>query len=277
MKDIAVFYLLRKKNKKTCFFEFIESYTANQAGLKHDLFIILKGFNINDDISWVASKLKGIDYKTINCPDRGFDIYAYFYSAKRINHEYVMFLNSFSIICSQDWLNKIFQCINEKVIAVGCSGSWESVSSSFYYNHIYTNSDTFKKALNLLLYPFIAMLFPRFPSSHLRTNAFLIKRELFLKYNHHIPYLFKLQAWLFENGRNSLSAFIRKQKKSFGVVDNNGLFFNEEGLFSSKTFANPNGQNAIIVDNQIKNFIQLNSQQKEIKSNLNWNISRLYN
>lgn len=277
MNKIAVFYLLRKKNDRACFFEFIESYKIFHAGQDHDFFIILKGFTENENIHWVHDHLKGINFKVFYCSDVGFDIYAYFYSSKKIRHEYVMFINSFSIISSKNWLAKIFKHINQDVIAVGCSGSWESVSSSFFYNKIYINRNILLKSLNLIIYPIILIFFPKFPSGHLRTNAFLINRKFFLDYKFNKPFKLKIQSWFFENGRKSLSRFIKSKGKSFGLVDKNGIYYNELKFNKSKTFADLDNDNSLIKDNQINSFKKLNTKQKKIKSLLNWDLNKLYN
>tara|TARA_X000000950_G_C13918288_1_gene662014 strand:+ start:722 stop:1555 length:834 start_codon:yes stop_codon:yes gene_type:complete len=277
MKEIGIFYLLRKKNDRSYFFKFIDSYKEFEAGQDHDLLIILKGFKKNDDIKWIADSLRDIDFNVIFYPDKGFDISAYFYASRKVKYEHVMFINSFSSITSKNWLNKIFKYIDNEVIAVGCSGSFESISSSFYYNKIYANKNILKKAINVFFYPFVLLFFQKFPSSHIRTNAFLINRKFFLGYNFKIPHKLKIQAWFFENGRTSLSKFITRKGKNYGLVNKDGNFYSELKFNESKTFADLNENNALITDNQISNFSKLNTEQKKIKSLLNWDLNKLYN
>lgn len=276
MKKIAVLYLCRKDNNKDSFFNFLNSYKSFESGIEHDFYIILKGYKESDDISWIKSELKNIDYSFIYCIDKGFDIYAYFYSSKKVKNKYVMFINSFSQINCDDWLFNLFTRLSESTICVGCSGSWESLSSTFYYKRIYHCTNYLKKIFNAFIYLFLRIIFPKFPNIHLRTNSFIINRKFFIEYNLKRAFKFKVQAWHFESGRRSLTNFIKSKNKNFGIVDKNANFYDENNLNKSNVYAKLNESTALIIDNQILSFGSLNLEQKKIKSYLCWDFNKLY-
>ena len=152
MKKIAVFYLFRKSNNKDSFFNFLNSYKSFESGIEHDFYIILKGYKENDDISWIESELKNIEYSFIYCIDKGFDIYAYFYSSKKVKNKYVMFINSFSQINSDDWLFILFSRLSK-------NKKDQSISVSFAKNIIL-----------LIISAFILIIVPAKPINYILNN-----------------------------------------------------------------------------------------------------------
>ena len=100
MANVCVAHLVRAINGIEPFKKFIESYKSNQSGLEHELLIIYKGFNKNDDLFQYEQILADIPNKTFFVQDIGLDISTYLKVLKSFGHEYFCFLNSFILIAS---------------------------------------------------------------------------------------------------------------------------------------------------------------------------------
>lgn len=249
--SIAVCYLSRKLDSESLLWEFVESYKRYETGCAHDLIIILKGYD-NHDLSRVTERLK----KTVICEqlvleDVGFDITAYREAAIFLNHRWVYFLNSYSQIGCKFWLEKyVSKTIGNNVSLVGTTGSYQSRYSSEFWN--ISNEDiTFdylRRALRVL------KLYSRFPNPHIRTNAFLVDRQKFLKVAEKYKFQSKDDCYEFESGRKGLTESIRREGASIFVVGRDGLGYDIMSWEKSNTFCSGKQQNLIISDNQSKDY-----------------------
>jgi len=256
-EDVAVIHLVRLGNKLEAFEDFLNSYRAHPAGTSHRLVILLKGFEKGIPTE-VASLLNTVPHTRILCPDYGYDIGSYYYATERVRNSILLFMNSYSVILGHEWLSKMLAAFNmPKVKLVGASGSWQSKSTSCYYQALAPSSSALeygiaKLRIGVSTIPRLA-LFPRFPNMHLRTNAFMIQREQFLLAR---PLLMrsKVNAYLFESGYNSLTRRVAKRGGEVVVVGRNGAVYWPEQWANSGTFWQGDQENLLIQDNQTKNY-----------------------
>jgi hypothetical protein len=128
IKSIGVVYLCRAAENEDSFVKFVDSYKANPANCQHDLIIIFKGFEgLDSKRENTKAIFSGLDYKTYDLLDEGFDIGSYLSVARSTNYDYLFFLNTHSYILSENWLKLIYQSIEDPSIGlVGTSASYES-------------------------------------------------------------------------------------------------------------------------------------------------------
>lgn len=255
--DIAVLHLVRKGNPISALSTFLESYRRYPASEPHRLVILLKGFTevVPSEIEMLLSN---VTHDRIYCPDGGFDIGSYFYGIEHITEHFVMLTNSFTELSTNDWLMKLLAAINLPGMgAVGATGSWESLSGRFLREPIDNELPWLPrivlKVKSLIIGAGLYVLFPGSPNVHLRTNALLIRRRDLLSHRpRHIHY--KLQAWLFESGRRSLSYYLINRGLSLAVVGRNGTVYKPEDWDCSGTFWQGDQSNLLALDNQTRRY-----------------------
>ena len=114
------------------FRRFIDSYTTHPAGEPHQLLIIFNGVQASSDTKVYHEILdqSNIRYQSIEFKN-GQDLQCYFDAAASIDREYILILNSYAILLSDNWLKKYLTCmLIPNTGAVGASGSWQSYYSS---------------------------------------------------------------------------------------------------------------------------------------------------
>jgi hypothetical protein len=129
-KKIAVFYLARCAEGTQAIREFVESYRKFEAGLDHDLVIIFKGYTSRKKQRLAEKEFEGLNYLAIELVDEGFDLGSYHKAARKVSHEYILCLNTFSQILTDHWLKKFYSLIvTPSVGLVGATGSYQSIHS----------------------------------------------------------------------------------------------------------------------------------------------------
>jgi hypothetical protein len=251
--EIAIIHLVRAGTGASVLAEFVDSYLRHSAGHDHNLVFLLKGFprNLPGDVSAILDRSP---HSRIVCPDNGFDIGSYYYAAERVTERVVMFLNSFSTIQGDSWLLKLVQASSEPGVGlVGASGSWESMVSTLLDapqagGHEYSGRRFSRLKAQILGLP-LRIFFPAFPNPHVRSNAFMLLRDDFLSMRP--PRMrCKLQAWLFESGRSSMTRQILRRGLRVMVVGRNGMAYRIANWSKSGTFWQAQQENLLIHDNR---------------------------
>ena len=217
MPEICVAHLVREKNGIGPFKRFMESYDSNRGGIEHDLLIVFKGFHGGTDLAEYDGLLKRFPHKRLFVKDFGFDIRPYFVAARAFDYKYFCFLNSYSVIMDKEWLLKMYRHVSsEGVGIVGATGSYQSM-----FNDYMRFFEAWKKIKSLKRYrgilrrwfkqPYFYLVwqkrkldFPSYPNYHIRTNAFMLPRDVMLRLRKSLI-LRKFDAYRFESGRNSLT------------------------------------------------------------------------
>lgn len=261
------------------FERFISSYSQYQAGYAHQLVFLFNGVNEEAAIEpYLAyANEHHISYANLVYPGACQDIDAYYWAAAQLNTEYLLFFNSYATILAHNWLQFYMQHASDpKIGIVGATGSWQSYSSSvFALNKLRWDAgqsiDVNYRKYKLLIKAFFywRLLFPSFPNPHVRTNSFLISRELMLSLRRK-PIKNKFQAYLFESGRNSLSRQVQRKGLSLVITDRRGARFGPEEWKQSGIYWIGAQQNLLVADNQTMRYASGDPAEKKKLTYLAW-------
>lgn len=247
-KKIAVIYLCRGADSgwEELSRRFLYSYVQHDSGAEHALYIIFKGFDNRESINKAYQLLKDISFNSIELDDDGFDIGAYIKCSNLINEDLICMLNSHSKILHKDWLLMFYLNFHlPNVNLVGATCSYESLD---VYNG-----------------------FPSFPNPHIRTNAFMLERRLFIDLTKTLRITNKIDAMRFESGRNSLTRMIISNGGEVLAVGKNGRGYSINLWPRSGIFKLEQQQNLLISDNQTDNYINSTWPIKSAMSKKTWN------
>jgi len=285
MNIIGVCHLIRKANDLQAFKKFLASYKSHPAGIDHDLILVFKGFPNTHVPAEYSALLESVSYIPLFVGDRGFDLGSYFTASKRLKHDYLCFLNSYSVILTDDWLAKMScRIIEPQVGIVGATASYESVYS--YFVDMFANPDPLALPSRYLwrriggrilrqntLYRFRKIHDP-FPNYHIRTNAFMISRQLMLSLKRK-PFRRKWDALMFESGRNSLTKQILALGLQTLVVGRDGSAYQKENWWQSWTFRSGTQENLLIADNRTEEYLNFSEAEKELFCGRSWGKDRI--
>lgn len=232
-EPIAVVYLARgaDDDRSFAFNRFLASYRACPAGHKHKLYIVYKGFSSQVALDNAREQFAGLGAATIEITDDGFDIGAYLAAADTISEDVICFLNTNSEILSANWLLKLaINLAQPKIGMVGATGSFESLSG-------------------------MDPRFAIFPNVHLRSNAFMIRRQLLLEIAGEMQFSQKLDAYLFESGPQSLTNEVLRRGLDVQIVGRNGRGYPPRWWPRSETFRRLTQENLLVADNQTRQYM----------------------
>lgn len=325
LSEIVVFYLARLAEGLAPFAEFANSYRRHPAGVPHKLVVICKGFRRPSEFAALASVFKGIDYETVTVRDDiGQDIHAYRAAMYKFRQPVCCFLNTFSVIESDDWLLKLHNAMQlPNAGLVGATASYESLNNSwevldalnFALNrpsafdlkvtrsfewiarhfHPITVQSLHSRRLRLRRmigdkfrfrptidsqlpshrkiwagadYHF-AKRFSYFPNPHIRSNAFMARREDVLKarLRHKDP---KVACCLFESGPDGLSGRVLKQGRRLLMVGADGRAFDVHQWPTANCFRSGNQQNLLVSDNQTRATDSYSNEERFAHSTMTW-------
>lgn len=168
---VAVIHLVREANGAAALQSFLDAYKRNT---DQPLTLACKGFR-DGDVAPAGSFIE----RTIMLPDVGFDIGSYRRAALEVDTDHVCFLNSFSRPWVNGWLDMLLYAIQMPETGIaGATGSWEGVEGA------------------------------PFPNPHIRSNAFVMRRDVFLSLDLPEPQT-KMDACLLEAGPRSITRQIR--------------------------------------------------------------------
>lgn len=224
--DIAVVHLVRRGNPARYLRQFMRSYRTHAAGCAHDLVVLLKGYDTVEQVAWPRLGGFGVSPRVLPVSDSGFDINAYRHAASLLANEYVCFLNSHSIIEADDWLARLHGAFarHADTGACGASGSWERLDDS-----------------------------QPFPNVHLRTNAFLIRRELFLELDFG-PLATKRDCNLFEAGPAGMTRQLAQRGLVARVAGRDGAVTGPQDWAANRTFRSGNQEQLLVSDNRTRKY-----------------------
>lgn len=253
--EIDVFYLLRLKDSNYLkrLDNFLLSYLEHKSGTSHCLNIIFKGFSFSR-INFIKSYIKNnynVKFNSESQKDINYDIGSYIVAAKKSKAKYLFFLNSSSLILCDNWLKKFHFGYNSTNMGlIGATGSAEKL------DHFW---------------------FQTWPNYHIRTNAFFINRELFIKLTENLgSFVSKDSVWKFESGSNSLTKRVSKMGLDVAVLGRDGLLYPYYLWQISNTFKIADQSNLIISDNQTNFYSQASIELKNILANKTWRVNNAF-
>ena len=282
MSEICVVHLVWAPLGLAPFSEFITSYRENQGGLEHQLVIVFNGFDTERGLDEYDALLDHVAYRSLVMPQPTFDLPAYFAAAKSFKYKYFCFLNSYSIILDADWLVKMYNhASREGVGLVGATGSYESRYSCFIRMArsarpplsilrpralLWQLSAEYHKQREALRF---RCYFDPFPNYHIRTNAFMLSRDVMLKLKAG-PMRVKLDAERFESGKQSMTRQIFAKNLDALVVGRDGRAYKKEEWFESRTFRSGEQSNLLISDNRTRQYSTADPDTRKLLSEFAW-------
>lgn len=271
MADLCVVHLVRAANGVEPFRRFGHAYAQRPAGVAHDLVCVFKGFTGAEAPAEYREAAGALQFQTLFMRDWGFDLKAYGLAAREFPHPYFCFLNSFSEPRAEGWLAKLSEPVRQPGVGiVGATGSWESMYSNLLRPEARGPAP---KLAARLWHPLRVALcrhfFAPFPNWHLRTNAFVISRELMLRL-WPAARLAKRGAYLFENGKHSLTRQVLGLNLDVLIAGRSGDVYTKEAWARSRTFRQANQENLLVMDNQTRLYAQAGFAERQRLSQLAW-------
>jgi len=276
--SVTVVHLVWLPSGIDVFKEFIESYKQYHGGYEHNLVLLFNGVKAVEELVQYRefAQMKNVVYKSFH-QKKGWDLEVYRWVASQIESKYVLFLNSYSRFLNDNWLAHFMNAAaHPNVGIVGATGTYHSIYSMIRYETRKNNQsrisfkDKFRRykliIKNIFLYRF---WFAPFPNPHIRTNGFLIERELFLNLTF-ISIKKKYDAYRMESGRNGFTQQIIKKGLKPLVVDKNGEIYEIEKWKKSCTFWIGSQVNLLISDNQTRKYLEADHQQKKFFTFMAW-------
>lgn len=285
---------------------FVASYRRNPAGREHELIVLVNGLGLDDrgpSRDELVAELDGVEHTEITTPTPMLDIAAYLHAAGALSHNRLCFLNSHSEILASDWLGKLDGALcAHGVGAVAATGSWVSNRSlalhslglpsayrdvmpsrpvareQFAQIQATSPSDWLPAAPVGRMRAFLANApalasqlvgFDRFPATHLRTNAFMLSRDVFngLRAGRLAT---KMDTYRFESGRHGMTKQIRGAGKRVLVVDRDGATHEPELWDRSRTLYQDDQEGLLIADNQTRLYETGDADRRLLLSVLAW-------
>jgi len=256
MSNIAVLYLVRNNPVESLGLlqRFLVSYKQFPSGLEHDLIIIFKGFEDDQDLLQKhVEYLQNFRYQSILIDDFGFDHRTYFSAIKQYKTKYYCLLNSFTRILDSDWLFKLYSNLTKSGVGiVGVTGSYES-----QYTNIIGEPDVTPEKLEKH-----KKYFNPYPSYHIRSTGYMISADTIN--NLKLPrFVTKMDSYRFESGKDSLTNQIFRMGLDALVVDKNGVGYQKENWAESETFRYRWQDNLLIADKHTQIYQNMDLTEKK--------------
>ena len=112
--------------------------------------------------------------------------------------------------------------------------------------------------------------FPPFPNIHIRSNGFMIARQLLLDVAA-AEITDKNESFLFESGRTSVTAKIRELGLAPLVIGRDGKSYDIADWPFSATFRSVRQQNLLIADNQSRSYDAASAELRRVYRRMTWN------
>jgi hypothetical protein len=237
---------------------FLRAYREMPPGIPHQLAVILNGFHGSHagGLADAQRVLAEVEHEVVLPPRPIPDLAAYLLAAQQVQAERLCFLNSYSRPLVPDWLATLdAPFCDPSVGMVGASCSFESAFS----------------AAPRWLRPLRRRDFPPFPNPHLRSNAFVLDRELMLRLRWEVSRS-KTTAWALESGRGSISNQIWDRGMKVLAVGRDGVAYPPERWRESATFRSGEQRNLLIADNRTDQYANADPEFKRRLGQMAWGL-----
>ncbi|HXR28584.1 MAG TPA: hypothetical protein VN772_03320 [Solirubrobacteraceae bacterium] len=288
--------------------EFLDAYRANDAGVDHELVVLLNGVDAQLRAE-IEAELEGVDHRPLALAEPVQDITAYAQAALRLEHERVCFLNSHSTILAADWLAKLDSALDEpRAGLVGATGSWASVRSGTLNALFLPNSyrgvipprqvareqliaielelggeqpaegdpprrsplgSVWATLRTLPPMPEQLLRFESFPAHHIRTNGFMVERDIFTSLRVGSVRR-KMDAYLLESGRRSFTRQVQGRGLRALVVGRDGAAYDQQDWPASCTLWQGDQEGLMIADNQTRIYAAGGLDRRRLLSAFAW-------
>jgi hypothetical protein len=258
-QSIAVIYIARGIDAGfPAFNTFINSYVKYASGIEHTLYIAAKGWK-ESEIAKVRNLCDSINARLILTSDDGFDWGVYLRLVPELNEKWVCMLNSHSTIRSLDWLAKLYEAASQPDI--GAAGATGSYSTWAFRNPFWGfNFECIFQYPVRILQQLVKQIkygknYNFFPNYHLRSNAFIIRRSLFVEFSQGVGVpSSKSDSHKLESGKEGLSSFLLQKGLNLLVCGANRVNYPPNDWAISNTFRVPGQANLLVEDNQTRMY-----------------------
>lgn len=275
----AVVHLVRRANGIEPFEAFMASHASHEAGHEHELVLLFKGFESPAALAPYRRLGERSAARELHVADDGMDLTAYLVAARQLAHARLCFVNSYSTILAPGWLRLLSDALDEpRAGVVGATGSWGSHRS--YALSLLRLPNGYRGALgdrrvtgpafrSVGTAPQLGRLrrlakaardlpreivgYPGFPAPHVRTNAFLIERELLLAFRTG-RLASKSAAYRFEAGHRGLTAELAGRGLTSLVVGRDGEPLPPERWPEADIFWQRTQRDLLVADNQTRAY-----------------------
>ncbi|HEY5481107.1 MAG TPA: hypothetical protein VIL39_06470 [Verrucomicrobiae bacterium] len=275
MSEAAIVYLARARSGLESLQRFLRSYERHPGGLEHDLVVVFKGFSQEAELAEWRTALTRFPHQELRMSDFGFDIRAYSLAARRLPHRYLCFLNSFSEPLTPDWLRILHRWVVEPGVGVvGCTGAWTSISSIVEQELASAATQPLLRRLLLRIkVPINRRAYPPFPNPHLRSNAFLVSRELMTRVWPGFV-IGKRKAYHWESGRKGFTRRVQALNLRVLVAGKDGRSYTIEEWPRSGIFLQGKQENLLVSDNQTRGYDNADAAKRRQLSMYAWGMDR---
>jgi hypothetical protein len=280
--------------------DLLDSYERHPAGVGHRLLVVFNGFQEDQDLTAWHAALEPVPHQRLRIAEPVQDLAAYRHAVESVHAAAYCFLNSYSVILQDGWLQKMTSVAADPSVGmVGASGSWGSRASHDRYelglggpySRVYADRSTTHGVFARLtsatpppqqhtgkLMPLLAaargvvrnsIAFPAFPAPHLRTNCMLVDRDLWLE-TCAPPPEDKSHAYRIESGRRSVTARVRRMGLRAVVVGRDGHAYDPPDWPASRTFWQGAQENLLVGDNQTRSYRDGDPTTRQVLSAYAW-------
>ncbi len=283
--DICVLHLVRESHGVEPFERFLASYRRCPAGERHDFVVAFKGFRDNQAGAAYQSLLADLDCQSLYLPDEGFDIGSYVAAARALPYRYFCFLNSYSVLLAPGWLAKLSEhARRESVGAVSATGSYESSYSAARHSGAGPFAPMEQGPIGLLrcLRRRLAQVYfhqrrlkalrrdyPPFPNPHIRTNAFMLRRDRLLSLTFDRIET-REDALRFESGRRGLTRQLLARNLETLVVGSDGRGYRMGEWYGSRTYRSGGQSNLLVADRRTQHYAEADVPLKRLLETYAW-------
>jgi hypothetical protein len=233
---------------------FAASYRRVSAGLDHDLAIVFNGFAEPADAGPWAGAVQDLPHERIFTPRKMLDLAAYEHAARQLDARVLVFLNSYSRPLDDGWLAKLAEPLRDPSVGLsGASGSYESMLS----------------AAPWFMRPLKRRSFDPFPNPHIRTNAFMLERELMFDLDWSGART-KAGSWQLESGKESVTQQVWDRGLEAVVVGRDGRAYAKREWRESGTFRVEGQVNLLVADNRTDQYASADPARRRSLEELAW-------
>jgi hypothetical protein len=251
MPEVCVVHLVWAPLGTAPLRRFVASYRARPAGLDHRLVMLFKGFADREETSDHIEALDGLEHESIFYSRPTFDLPAYLATAHALDASHLCFLNSESVLIADGWLAALAeQLADPDVGIVGATGSYESPRS---------------------VNPLRRRRWIAFPNPHLRTNGFMLSRDL-MRTVEWPEVRTKPRAWELESGRRGLTRHAWSRGLHTLLVGRDGHGYAPDAWPMSRTFRTGEQENLLVADNRTRQWAESDRHARARLSRLAWGV-----
>jgi hypothetical protein len=294
-------YLARAVNDPALLNGFAENLRRLPAGTHYELVLAMKGFSAQDAQRHLRD-LADLKPVALMFADEGLDLGVYLSAAAQLRRERYCFVNSYSRPLVEGWLHKLDAALALPDVGMAsATGSWASVPSWLAYSRrlpsayrgllpepgvarelflelelerageeARASADALRVRLRTLRdLPVQIARFQRFPAHHLRTNAFMIADDLLQRLRLHTVRR-KVDAYLLESGRDSLTRQVQRLGLRTVVVDRAGAAYDDGQWDRSRTLWQGDQEGLLVADNQTLAYERGSIERRRLLSAFAW-------